>query len=755
MNATETRVAIVGGGKAGLDFLRMLHDVPARFGLSVVGLADPDPDSAGLHLAAELGVPVLTSDFRDLLRRDDIDLLVELTGDRAVSDAIKADLPPHMHFVDHYASRFFWDLFDRIERSDRLRREAVEKLRFERNRLQNILDSLPFEILVIGIDYKVQLANRTFLENNLLDLDEVIGRYCYDVEMLTRGPCDVSVNGCPHNSTLKNGRAVSTVVSVVDDDGEEHFASLRAAPIRDDEGRVLGVVESILDISDRVQIESRLKRTRQSLDRFLDTAPMLIYQTDTAHRIRRANRFALDTLALKDRQVIGNTMRSLLPEPAAAELHAAERRVLQSGQSTVHEGTFSLGGDPLYYRATLFPVHADDEVVGLFNLIENTTRLTESERKLAQRSAELSEARQLLDGVLDNSRDLIFLTDAGGDLVSFNRGAENALGYDSAEVMGRPAAEFCRHPGDFRELFAQCLSEGHSERFEMPLVRRDGETVICNVSLTTILEQAEAEREVVAICRDITTRRRLQDDLVRSDRLAALGKMAAGVAHEINNPLAVMESIAGVVADTLEEEGDRLSESNRDLLGKAAERLHAQVKRCSNITHGLLGFARKSESDRSEVDIQSLLEECLELLQAELKGVGADVVRRFAGDLPRVVTSAPLVQQVLVNLIKNACDAIEETGRGSGVLTVSLGVADGRLVVEVEDDGVGIPAEELNKIFDLFQTSKPVGKGTGLGLSIVHDIVERLGAEIQVRSEPGRWTRFTLLLPLETPASAT
>ncbi len=750
MSEIDTRVAIVGGGRACHDFLRMIHGAPRRLGLSVVGVADPDADSAGLSYAREMGVDLLTSDFRDLLRRDDIDLLVELTGDRDVSDAIKAELPPHMHFVDHFASRFFWDLFAMIEQTNRLRRKSAERLREERNRLQHILDSLPFEILVIGVDYKVQLANRTFLENNLLDMSEVLGHYCYDVEMLTRGPCDVSVEGCPHHSSLKDGRAVSTVVSSMDEDGHEHFASVRAAPIRDDEGRVLGVVESILDISDRVETETHLQRTRQSLDRFLDTAPMLIYRTDTSHRIRRANRFALDTLGLEDKQVVGRTMRSLLPEPAASELHAAERRVLQSGQSTVHAGTLHLEGRDLHYRALLFPVQSDDEVVGLFNLIEDTTRLAESERKLALRSAELTEARQLLAGVLDNSRDLIFLTDVDGKLVSFNRGAENALGYDSAETLGRPVADFCRDPEQCREIYAQCLEEGHAELFEMPLVRRDGETVLCNVSLTSILEEDDDDTEIIAICRDITTRRRLQDDLVRSDRLAALGKMAAGVAHEINNPLAVIESIAGVLEDTLVDEGDRLTTSSRDVLIRAADRLQAQVKRCSNITHGLLGFARKSDSAHQEVDVQSLLEECLELLQVEIKGAGVEVVRRYAPGLPRVVTSPPLVQQVLVNLLKNACDAIEEAGRGSGVLTVSLVAAEGRLVVEVEDDGVGIPAEQLDKIFDLFQTSKPVGKGTGLGLAIVHDIVERIGAEVQVRSEHGRWTRFSLLLPLRS-----
>ena len=752
MNATETRIAIVGGGKACHDFLRMIHEAPRRFGLAGGGGADPDSDSAGLRFAREIGVGTISSDYHDLLNRDDVDLLVELTGDREVSSEIIAALPPHIHFVDHYASRFFWDLFDMIEHTSLLRRKGAERLRAERNRLKNILDSLPFEILVISTDYKVQLANRTFLDNNLLEYGDVLGHYCYDVEMLTRGPCDVSIDGCPHNSSLKGGRAVSTIVNMVDDDGEEHFASVRAAPIRNDQGEVLGVVESILDITDRMRTESHLKETRERLDQFIDTAPLLIYMTDAARRIRVANRFSLDTLGLDERAVVGHTMRSLLPEPAASEIQAAELRVLQTGQSAVHKGVMKLGGKDLHYRATLFPVRDDDEVVGLFNMIEDTTELIESERKLARRSEELSEARQLLRGVLDHSRDLIFLADAKGLVISFNKGAERALGYESDEVIGTPIVDLCRRPGEFRDLLEQTLFEGHAELYETPFVRRDGQDVLCNVSLTTIHEQDSADTEIIGICRDITTRRRLQDGLVRSDRLAALGKMAAGVAHEINNPLAVMESIAGIVEDTLDEEGAQLSVANQELLAKAADRLKSQVKRCSNITHGLLGFARKPQSASARVDVWALLDECLDLLQPELKGADVTIVRKYTAELPLIETAPSLLQQVLVNLLKNACDAIEETGRGQGEISLSLSMIAGAMNITVADDGVGIEAKALDKIFDLFQTSKPVGKGTGLGLAIVHDLVERLGGEIQVRSEYGQWTRFTLTLPETAPA---
>ena len=751
MNGTETRLAIVGGGRACHDFLRMIHVGSRRFGLRVVGVADPDPDSEGMRYAREIGVDLITSDFRDILRMEQVDLLVELTGDAEVGAAIKRSLPPHVHFVDHFASRFFWNLFSFAQESHRLRRASEDKVIAERNRLQNILDSLPFEILVIGTDYVVQMANRTFLENNRQRLEEVAGHFCYDLEMITRGPCDVSVDGCPHNASLKAGHVVSTVVSKVDDERGERFASVRAAPIRDDDGEVLGVVETVLDITDRVQTEENLKETRERLGHFIDTAPLLIYMTDANQRIREANSYTLKTLDLAERDLIGKTMRSVFPQPAADEMHAVERKVLTTGRSARQEGRIVVGGEALHYRATLFPVHVDERVVGLFNLIEDTTELAESERKLAKRSAELSETRQLLRGVLDHSRDLIFLTDTDGVLTSFNKGAERALGYAADEVIGRPVAELTPRAEAFRDLFAQTLAEGHAESYEVPFAREDGETILCNVSLTTIDEGGGAPHEVIGICRDITRRRRLQDDLVRSDRLAAIGKMAAGVAHEINNPLAVIEAIGGVLSDTLEEEGDNLHPSSRDMLEKAAVKLKLQVKRCSGITHGLLGFARKSESGSSQVDVHALIDECLDLLMPEIRNAGAVIQRDYEPDLPSIPTDPTLLQQILVNLLKNACDAIEEKGRGSGAITLTTARDDGDVLIAVGDDGVGIPDEALDKIFDLFQTSKPVGKGTGLGLAIVHDIVTKLGADIRVASKYGAWTRFTLRLPEAGP----
>ena len=166
MNKSETRVAIIGGGRACHDLLTRIQASPNRLGLRVVGVADPDPDSPGMVLARESGIELTVADYREFFACDGVDLVVELTGLSDVRDEVFRSLPSHVHFIDHYASRFFWDFFTLAEESDRQHREAEQRVLDERNRLRNILDSLPYELLVIDKNYTIELANRSFLEAN-------------------------------------------------------------------------------------------------------------------------------------------------------------------------------------------------------------------------------------------------------------------------------------------------------------------------------------------------------------------------------------------------------------------------------------------------------------------------------------------------------------------------------------------------------------------------------------------------------------
>lgn len=729
---------MVGGGRACHELLSRIQDEPNGLGLTVVGVADPNPDAPGAALARHMGVELVVTDFHELLARDDIDLVVELTGLPEISDEIACALPDRVHFIDHYAAWFFWDFFA----------VADQRIRSERNRLQNILDSLPYEIMVIDKEHVVEQANRTFLENNELELAQVLGKQCYDLIYKTRRPCETGHDVCLHEETLRHGKPVSRVLSTTSEDGTERFTAVRTALMRDEEGNIQGVVEALRDITQRVQTEEMLKETRGRLDQFIDIAPLFIYMKNANLEYRVINRHALEALGLTETDVVGKTDFALFPAKIARQIQVREREVLRTGKTIHAEGALPLPDHRMDFSATLLPVRKGDQVVGLFGLIEDTTELHKSEEELHREQERLLETRKYLAGILENSRDMIFLTDPEGNLLSFNKGAEEVLGRRSQDVLGRHVAEFAVDEPAFRELFTEAVRDGHSEAFEVHFHQDSGDSAVCNVSLTRINAPDGSPLEVVGICRNITKRLRLRDDLIRAERLAAIGKMAAGVAHEINNPLAVIETIGGVIEDTIDEEKEALAPENRALLDRAVERLHHQIRRCTNITHSLLGFVHKSDTGGQEVAVSEVLDEALNLLAPEINRSRMEIRRNYAADLPRPATDPVMLEQVLVNLIKNAIDAVEEAMDRQGLIEIGAAEVGGAVEVTIVDNGVGIPEAARDKIFDLFHTSKPVGKGTGLGLAIVHDIAEQLGYGISFETEEGKGTTFSLRIPI-------
>lgn len=232
-----------------------------------------------------------------------------------------------------------------------------------------------------------------------------------------------------------------------------------------------------------------------------------------------------------------------------------------------------------------------------------------------------------------------------------------------------------------------------------------------------------------------------QKQLIQSEKMASLGIMAAGIAHEINNPLSFVQSNLTIIKEYLSEIEIKDKELLSELKSAIDESLEG-TKRISSIVKGLKEFARADESKPELFDINALVEEVLRVVWNEVK-YKAEVKREY-GNLPKVYANRSQIAQVLVNLIVNAAQAIEK----KGTIIIRTYLKDDRLGIDVEDNGCGIPEENLKRIFDPFFTTKPVGKGTGLGLSISLGIIQNHNGEIHVDSRVGRGTKFTILLPL-------
>jgi two-component system NtrC family sensor kinase len=233
---------------------------------------------------------------------------------------------------------------------------------------------------------------------------------------------------------------------------------------------------------------------------------------------------------------------------------------------------------------------------------------------------------------------------------------------------------------------------------------------------------------------------------IQSSKMAALGKMAAGIAHEINNPLAVIGEKAGWIKDLLKME-DVSQSPNLQELADAVAKIEYHIVRAKTVTHRLLGFARRMEPVTERVNINAILDESIEFLKNEARYRNIEIVGNYAPDLPLTTSDSAQLQQVFLNILNNAIDAIGKDGKI--VVNTRQLAKNNEVVAEISDDGPGMAKEIMDKIFDPFFTTKEVGKGTGLGLSISYSIVEKLGGRMMVASEEGQGTTFSIYLPVK------
>jgi len=260
--------------------------------------------------------------------------------------------------------------------------------------------------------------------------------------------------------------------------------------------------------------------------------------------------------------------------------------------------------------------------------------------------------------------------------------------------------------------------------------------LVLSRGMITRIASADEEKEIMS------------QQIIESGHLASLGELAAGIAHEINNPVAIMVEEAGWIEDLLEDE--QLAESeNLEEFKRALAQIRKQGIRARDITHKLLSFARRSDSRVDQVDVNDLIKEVVSLSAQQAKYNNVEIDTRLFDNLPAIRVSQTELQQVLFNLINNAIDALDKQG---GTIEVKTWPSNhGEVHFHVRDDGPGIPEANLHRIFEPFFTTKPVGKGTGLGLSICYGIINKMGGDIVVSSKVGEGTCFEVRLPVNAP----
>jgi two-component system NtrC family sensor kinase len=361
--------------------------------------------------------------------------------------------------------------------------------------------------------------------------------------------------------------------------------------------------------------------------------------------------------------------------------------------------------------------------------IENA-RLYQS---LEQKALQVERLKDFSENIVESLRIGVLTVDLEDRIESWNPQLEDLLEIPRGDALHHKLEEVL--PRDLAgEIASRAVSEHVSGIYRFHLQTRSGRHLVVNVSLAPLLGKSGERLGRLILLDDITQRVRLEDQLVQTEKLTSLGLLAAGVAHEVNTPLAVISNYIQMLAKQIPADDPRQ---------KTIERIVKQTFRASEIVNNLLNFSRTGGAEPAEVDLNFVLEETLTLVQHPFKTARVSVVRSYEKRLPRVLGSTTRLQQVFLNLFMNARDAMP----GGGMLEVRTAARNGSVEIEVTDTGAGIPPEHLHRIFDPFFTTKASGKGTGLGLSVSYGIIKEHAGKVDVRSTPGKGTSFRLEFP--------
>ena len=437
---------------------------------------------------------------------------------------------------------------------------------------------------------------------------------------------------------------------------------------------------------------------------------------------------------------LGGWARLVHPDDAA-KVYAPQRPLMKGRPSTIEYRIVTASGDELWVRDYACPEldTSGERVVRLFGAAKDVTEevrareaLREAKQRLEQRVG-FDEAR--FRAVLDQAGESIFMIDFDtGGFIDVNETACRTLGYTRDQLLTMSVDEIDVEAQAWRSPDRLLELKKGSFATESHYVRRNGSKFPVELALSW--RRYIGQEYILAVAREITERKEMEIQLAQADRLASVGVLAAGVAHEINNPLVyILNNVSYALAALPEEFGE---------LRSALREARSGAERVRDIVKDLKTFARSDER-MGPVDVTALLDSALKVAHNEFK-FRAHLVRDYEANLPLVEANSRL-GQVFLNLVLNAAHSIREGDPEHNSITLSARLHDERVVVSIADTGSGIAADKIKKIFDPFFTTKPIGMGTGLGLSICRNITTSLGGEIHVQSEEGMGSTFSVYLP--------
>ena len=400
-----------------------------------------------------------------------------------------------------------------------------------------------------------------------------------------------------------------------------------------------------------------------------------------------------------------------------------------------------LKGTLVKFRNISEPQHPDSDNSAIesrdeFEQVKGAFERVAAELKQTHDNLKASETKYRL--LYETSRDAILILDKNTRLQDINEAGLNLFSFkDRAEALSiETFFQLFWDTRDAKSFFAEAQKDGFIQGHEVFMVDRSGKKLAVMISATVRLDEDGKFVGIDATVRDVTEKRRLEKYLAQTEKLASIGQLASGVAHEINNPLGVIKCYSNLIAKGQDPDAQ---------VSQDVKIIQKHTDQCKSVVEALLNFARKSAPEMIEADIHQIIEEVLSVIERQTLKEQISVHKEFDRTIPKLTLDPQKIQQVLMNLLLNARQAI--TGGGDIRVRTTIRTGTNMLAIEIADTGQGISDINIDRIFDPFFTTKDPGQGTGLGLSVSYGIVKQHGGEIEIVSSPGKGSLFTVLLP--------
>ena len=622
------------------------------------------------------------------------------------------------------------------------RKLAELKIREQYKFLNILLGTIPNPVFHKDLEGLYRGCNKAFEKFLDKSFDEIIGKTVFDIS-----PKEVADEYFKKDAELYNNPGTQKYEwIVVGKDGKKHDVIFDKATLTDEEGKPTGIIGIITDITDGKQAEANLLKSEELFRSLVYNSSDLTLLTDAQGVVTFLSPQCESVIGYPAEKFIGELIPEIIHPDDMSRSQQAWKKVLEQGEP-IHEFEYrvlDIEGSVRWLSHSATLIRIDNQVIGMQSTIRNIT-----ERKTAEQALRVSEEKYKT--MLNASPDGIFLIDMKGIITEVSEIGLELLGTETKDdILGKNFLLFV--PSDekdtVRKISEKTMNEGLAQNVGIKVRKKNQSLFAAETSVTLIQGPDGAPLSYMIILRDISQRKKMETKQMHADRMANLGEMASGIAHEINQPL----NIISMVMDKLLFESAKAATIDLEFFNNKSNKIFENITRIRNIIDHIRAFSRSHDDYvLTPFDINTSIVNAVSMITEQFKHLGIKLNLQLEKKIPQLLGNTYKFEQVVINLLSNSKDAVcEKKSKLENdfemIIEIKSYSENQSLIVEITDNGIGISNEDINNIILPFYTTKEEGKGTGLGLSICYQIINEMNGTIDIKSDQMKGTKIKLVL---------